>query len=322
MTGTASLAELVGVGLALVAQDVGLAGDDQGRGQAGELLDRGAQRGGGDLGALGGVGGVLVPEPLHAVAAQEVALGELVVRAGVEGRVGDRIEEHLLHQGYVPALLGHQRQRGGHVAADRVPGDRDAGGVEVLGGAVGDDPAGDGVVLLDGNGVPGLGRQVVLGEDDGGAGAGGEFADQAVVRVGVAEDPKAGAVEVEDHRQGVGGTGGADDPGTDAAGRAALDGDPLLVDVRLFNVTGLDLVHGLAALGRGQVEQERRLRRRRREIRRGRLQDRGSGHVRGHGRLLREQSPDRCVRLTKRNLVRDYLAHKLIGDVEIAPSVG
>jgi hypothetical protein len=44
----ARLAELVGVGLALVAQYVGLAGDDQGRGQAGELIGGGPQRGGGE----------------------------------------------------------------------------------------------------------------------------------------------------------------------------------------------------------------------------------------------------------------------------------
>ena len=51
----------------------------------------------GSLGTLRLVGGVLVPEPLHAVAAKEMALGELAVGVGVEVRVGDWVEQNLLH---------------------------------------------------------------------------------------------------------------------------------------------------------------------------------------------------------------------------------
>src|SRR5215218_6714286 len=65
----ASVAEPVGIGLALVADHISFGGDDQGGGQTGELLEAGAQRGGGGFGPLGGVGGVLVPGPLHGVAA-------------------------------------------------------------------------------------------------------------------------------------------------------------------------------------------------------------------------------------------------------------
>ncbi|GAA2778384.1 hypothetical protein GCM10019017_24310 [Streptomyces showdoensis] len=79
----------------------------------------------------------------------------------------------------------------------RVARDGDAGAVEVLVVALAGDPLGDAVVLLDGDGVPGLGRQVVLGEDDRRPRADRELADEPVVGVGVAEDP-AGAVEVED----------------------------------------------------------------------------------------------------------------------------
>src|SRR4029453_1438512 len=84
-----SLAELVGIGLALVADHVSFGGDDQGGRQASELLEAGAQRGGGGFGPLGGVGGVLVPGPLHGVAAQVVAGGELTVGPGIEVGVGD-----------------------------------------------------------------------------------------------------------------------------------------------------------------------------------------------------------------------------------------
>lgn len=147
--------------------------------QAAELADGGAQRRHGDLGPLGGVGGVLVPEPLHGVAPQEVALRELVVGGGVEVRVGDRVEQHLPEQLDAPALLGHQRQRGGHVATHAVTGHRDAGGVQALARAVGGHPVGDRVVLLDRDRIAGLGREVVLGEDHGGVRADGEFADEA-----------------------------------------------------------------------------------------------------------------------------------------------
>ena len=50
------LAKLARVRLALIAQHVGLAGDDQRRRQARQLLGGGAQRGRGDLGAFGLVG--------------------------------------------------------------------------------------------------------------------------------------------------------------------------------------------------------------------------------------------------------------------------
>ncbi len=83
--------------------------------------------------------------------------------------------------------------RGGHVAADGVPGHGDPARVEVLLGAVRADPFQDGVDLLDSGGVLGLGRQAVVDEDGGRAGACGEFPDQPVVGVGVAKDP-AGAV--------------------------------------------------------------------------------------------------------------------------------
>src|SRR3954465_8767835 len=89
----AGRAQLAPVGLTLVAQDVRLGGDDQRRRQPGELLDARAQRRRRDLVALRLFGRVLVPEPLHRVAPEEVAGGELAVRLGVEARVRDRVEQ-------------------------------------------------------------------------------------------------------------------------------------------------------------------------------------------------------------------------------------
>ena len=78
---------------------------------AGELLEAGAQRGGGGFGPLGGVGGVLVPGPLHGVAAQVVAGGELVVGLGVEVGVGEGL--HRMLGGRV-----HSLQRDGPIRED------------------------------------------------------------------------------------------------------------------------------------------------------------------------------------------------------------
>src|SRR4029434_1162240 len=49
-----------------------------------ERLEVAPWRGAGGRGRVGGVGGVLVPGPLHAVAAQVVAGGELTVGLGIE----------------------------------------------------------------------------------------------------------------------------------------------------------------------------------------------------------------------------------------------
>jgi hypothetical protein len=45
-----------------------------------------------------------------------------------------------VHERHVAALLGQERQRGGHVPADRLPGDRHAAGIQALGGTFANDP--------------------------------------------------------------------------------------------------------------------------------------------------------------------------------------
>src|SRR3954451_6317550 len=90
----ARLTELACVRLTLVAQDIGLGGDHERLRKADKFLRRRPQRRGGDFGALVLVA-VLVPEPLHRVTAQEVALGELLVRVGVQAGVCNRVEQEL-----------------------------------------------------------------------------------------------------------------------------------------------------------------------------------------------------------------------------------
>jgi hypothetical protein len=64
------------------------------------------------------------------VAAWVVAGGEPTVGLGVEGGVGDRVEEHLVAEHRTAAVVGQQRDRSGDGPADAVPGDRDAAAVQ------------------------------------------------------------------------------------------------------------------------------------------------------------------------------------------------
>jgi hypothetical protein len=62
--------------------------------------------------------------------AQPVPGGELMVRSSVERRVGDRVVQPLPGDLGAAALLGQDRDRGGHVAADRIACHRDPAGVQ------------------------------------------------------------------------------------------------------------------------------------------------------------------------------------------------
>ena len=123
---TPAAVELAGVRFALVAQDVVLVHDHEGLRQPGEFLRRRPQRRRGDLGALLPIRQVAVPEPGHPLRGEEGAVGELAIAVGVLPGVGDGVVERLVHEGDIAALLGEDRERGGHVAADRIAGDGEA----------------------------------------------------------------------------------------------------------------------------------------------------------------------------------------------------
>ena len=131
---------------------------------------------------------------------EERAVGELAVAVGVLGGVGDRVVQRLVHEGDVAALLGQDGERGGHVAADRVAGDRQACVVEPSVSPSLHDPLRRGVGLLDRDRVLGFGGSVVLDEHNCGVRTDGQFADETIVGAGVAEDPAA-AVDVQDRRE-------------------------------------------------------------------------------------------------------------------------
>ncbi len=253
-------AELASKGLAAVAEDIAFARDDECRREEGELLLGRELRAGGDLGALGGVGRVLVPEPLHGIAAEEVALRKLLARAGVKVGVDERVEGRDALELDVLTLVRHEVEDDGHVAADRVARDDHARPVEALGLAVLHDPLGDGVRLLVLDRVLHVGGARVVGEHEGGAGADAEVAAEPVVRVRVAEHPP-GAVRVEDHRQLARRARalGLEDARPHLPPLARVHRDPLLVHVGLEDGRVLHDVDGLAALLGRDLEQERRL---------------------------------------------------------------
>jgi transcriptional regulator with XRE-family HTH domain len=150
--------------------------------------------------ALARVARVLIPEPHHRVAPQVVAFGELVVGRGVEGRVGDRVEQQLERDVRSPTFPGQQRDRCCHVSSNAVASHGKALGVHsMLPTALGN-PLHRRVALLEGRRVPGFGGETVLGEHDRGPGSDREFAHQPVMRLRAAEHPP-GTMEVHDDGQ-------------------------------------------------------------------------------------------------------------------------
>src|SRR5438270_12887373 len=87
------LTQLVGIGFPLIAQHIGLGGDDERRGKPLQLLGAGPQRRGGDLVALARVACVLLPEPHHGVTTQVVAPTERAIGGGIEGRTVHRVDQ-------------------------------------------------------------------------------------------------------------------------------------------------------------------------------------------------------------------------------------
>jgi hypothetical protein len=140
---------------------------------------------------------------------------------------------------------------------DRVAGDCDAVGVELIGGALAHDPLGGRVPLLDRDRKARFGRAVVIDEHDRGAGADSELPDESVVRAGVAEDP-ATAVHVQDHRQRPDGVRGPDDPHAHVA-NVGGHGRPTVIHGQLVDRGGLQPVERGARLSRAQLVQKRRL---------------------------------------------------------------
>src|SRR5262245_66330367 len=88
----ASCSELAAIGLALVAQHVVLVNQEQRLGQALELLRAGVDWRDVNVGALGNVGQILIPEPFHRLFGQPWTFGKLLVGAGRHRGVGDWVE--------------------------------------------------------------------------------------------------------------------------------------------------------------------------------------------------------------------------------------
>lgn len=247
----ASLAELAGIGLALVTQHVVLVDDDERRRQAVQLLQRCLQWRSRRLLALGFVGQIGVPEPLHRLLGQPRAIGELVVGTIVEIGVGDGVEQHLLIDGRTAAFLGKQRHHRRHVAADAIACDREPGGVDLeLLGMLGD-IFGRSISLLDGNGIAGFRRALVVDEDDSGIGAVGDLAHQPVMRIRIAQHPAA-AMEIENDRQCALGMFRADDAQLDAACRTSLDDPVLFLGGKFLHIALLRASQDIAGIGRRQ----------------------------------------------------------------------
>lgn len=125
----AGLDELAGVGLALVAEHVALAIDYERWRQAAQLIERRAQWRRRRLSADRNLRRVVIPEPLHRLSREKVALGELLVGRGIESGIRHRVEQHLEVDSRSTAFLGQQRDGRSHVAAHAVAGHGQTRGV-------------------------------------------------------------------------------------------------------------------------------------------------------------------------------------------------
>jgi hypothetical protein len=124
-----SLLEPTGVGLTFVAQRIVLRCDGQGRRKPVQLLQAGAERR--DIGVVArrGVRSVQIPAVLHEGAGQEPPGAIFMVGLGIHAGVGRWDYQHLVADLGSAAVLGHERQRCGHVAADRIASHRDPAAV-------------------------------------------------------------------------------------------------------------------------------------------------------------------------------------------------
>ena len=140
---------------AFVAQRVELGGDHV-RGRKTREA-RGAQRRGVGIRAVLRAGEIVVPEPAHHLAREQIALLVLLVGSRREVVVRDGIDQQLVAQRRAAAIARHQRHHGREVAARAVAADRDARGVDADLGALLGHPARGRVAIL------GPGRKLVLG---------------------------------------------------------------------------------------------------------------------------------------------------------------
>lgn len=107
-----------------------------------------------------------------------VALGKLVVRCRVEGRVGDRVEQYLQPDVWLPALSGEPRDHHRHVVPGAV-----ASYSQLL------DPPRHHAARLEGCRIAHLRAEPVHREDDGSPGSDRELAHRPVMPPRAAEDP-------------------------------------------------------------------------------------------------------------------------------------
>jgi hypothetical protein len=194
------------VGLALVAEDVALGPDHQGRRQA---ADEGRPQRRGVRGRAVGPAQVVVPVPAHPVRGQVVAVGELAPGGGVAGDVQHRVDQQLEGDRGPAAVAGAERDHRGQVAAGAVAGHGQAVLGPAQGGRVGRRPQRGRVRVLDRGRPAVLGGQPVVDRDDHRRGGRGQGPAQRVVAVQGPHHPAA-AVEEDHDRERRGALGGVD----------------------------------------------------------------------------------------------------------------
>src|SRR5229473_4268931 len=183
-----------------------------------------------------------------------------MVGRGIEGRIGDRVEQQLEPDVRFPALPGEPRDHRGHVAPDAVASHSQALCVQAMFPPAPGDPPRHHVALLEGCRVAGLRTEPVHREHDGGPGSDGEFAHQPVMRLRAAEYPP-GTVDVHDDRQRSLRVLGPQDAKSNLRAGTVCNGELLNVDQGLAHMASLHLIKGGPSLFGTKGEQPGWLRR-------------------------------------------------------------
>ena len=161
-------------------------------------LQAGAQRRHIGIVARLGVRCVQIPAVLHEGAGQEPPRAVFVIGRGVDAGVGRRDHQHLVADLGAAAVLGHERQRRGHVAAHRVAGHRDPAAVRAELFGVARHPLQHGIGLIELRGEARLGQGRVLDEHADLAGADHQIPQQTLMVLEIPDDPDA-AVNEQQH---------------------------------------------------------------------------------------------------------------------------
>jgi hypothetical protein len=200
--GNACRSETVGILLALVSEEVVLRGNDERRGDLGEV--RGPQRGHPIVLTLTRGSEVSIPHPWHEGSFESKPRGIFRIRGGVRIVCSDGADQHLADELRPSSILREHGHHGGHVPTGAIPADGHVAGIEIE--ALLDlrivEPAQHLITIFDRDRESLLRRTTIVDSYNNGPRTSGELAAQGVVGLQISEDPTSTVKVHEDRTRG------------------------------------------------------------------------------------------------------------------------